>query len=278
VEIIYRFYKNRLAFIGFILIVLYLLMAVLAPLIAPYDPYEMDRDKMLKEPDSENILGTDQFGRDILSRIIHGSRISLQVGVISVGISLLFGVALGTVAGYYGKWIDYGLSRVIDVMFSFPDILLALVVMAILGQSLVNVMIAIGIVYTPIFARIARGSVLAMKSSLFVEAAKSMGVSNFTIIRRHIIPNITAPLIVQATLSFAFAILAEAALSFLGLGVEPDVPSWGIMLNDGKDWMERAWWIAVFPGIAISLAVLCFNLTGDGLRDSLDPTLRNEVL
>ncbi len=277
-EIIYRFYKNRLAFIGFILIVLYLLMAVLAPLIAPYDPYEMDRDKMLKEPDSENILGTDQFGRDILSRIIHGSRISLQVGVISVGISLLFGVALGTVAGYYGKWIDYGLSRVIDVMFSFPDILLALVVMAILGQSLVNVMIAIGIVYTPIFARIARGSVLAMKSSLFVEAAKSMGVSNFTIIRRHIIPNITAPLIVQATLSFAFAILAEAALSFLGLGVEPDVPSWGIMLNDGKDWMERAWWIAVFPGIAISLAVLCFNLTGDGLRDSLDPTLRNEVL
>nr|WP_256558267.1 ABC transporter permease [Halobacillus sp. A1] len=236
----------------------------------------MAPDARFAEPSLAHFLGTDQFGRDILSRIIYGSRISLQVGIISVGLSFVLGTLIGVVAAYYGKWVDAALSRLTDVMFSFPDILLALVIMAILGPSLTNLMIAVGIVYTPIFARIARGSVLSIKNSLFIEAARSMGVSNLKIMWKHILPNSMAPLIVQVTLSFAFAILAEAALSFLGLGVSPDTPSWGIMLSEGKSWMESAWWIAVFPGIAITLAVFSFNVMGDGLRDALDPRLKNE--
>ena len=236
----------------------------------------MAPEARLAGPSLAHWLGTDQFGRDILSRIIYGTRISLQVGIISVGLSLVLGTIIGVVAGYYGKWVDAALSRLTDVMFAFPDILLALVIMAILGPSLTNLMIAVGIVYTPIFARIARGSVLANKNSLYIEAAQSMGVSNLKIMWKHILPNSMAPLIVQVTLSFAFAILAEAALSFLGLGVSPDTPSWGIMLSEGKDWMESAWWIAVFPGIAITLAVFSFNVMGDGLRDALDPRLKNE--
>lgn len=210
--------------------------------------------------------------------MVYGARISFKVGLISVGIALTAGVVIGAVAGYYGRWVDTALSRVIDILFSFPDILLALVIMAVLGASLTNVMIAIGIVYTPIFARITRGTVLEIKESLFIDAARVLGAGRLTILRRHILPNAMAPIIVQTTLSLAFAILAEAALSFIGLGVEPDTPSWGIMLNEGKDWMEAAWWIAVFPGLAITLAVLGFNVLGDGLRDALDPRLKGERL
>jgi peptide/nickel transport system permease protein len=273
----YRFYKNKLAFGGFVVIAVYIALAVLAPWIAPYDPYEMNTNALLSEPGEEHLFGTDQFGRDVLSRIMYGSQISLKVGLISVGISLLLGVAIGMTAAFYGKWVDALLSRVIDVLFAFPDILLALAIMAVLGPNLTNVMIAIGIVYTPIFARIARGAALTVKDSLYIEAARSIGVNHFTIICRHILPNSLAPIIVQTTLSFAFAILAEAALSFLGLGVEPDSPSWGIMLNEGKDWLETAWWTAVFPGLAITLAVLSFNVMGDGLRDALDPSLKEEA-
>lgn len=275
-EIWNRFRKNKLAFIGLICISLFLFVALLAPFVSPYDPYKMDGTVMLSSPSSAHWLGTDQFGRDILSRIMYGAQISIKVGVISVGIALFFGVFIGVCAGFFGKWTDSILSRVTDILFAFPDIVLALAIMAILGPSLTNVMIAIGIVYTPIFARIARGAVLSIKDSLYIEAARSIGVGPFTIIRKHVLPNIIAPLIVQTTLSFAFAILAEAALSFLGLGVQPDTPSWGIMLNEGKGWMESAWWIAVFPGVAITLAVLSFNTMGDGLRDALDPRLRNE--
>jgi peptide/nickel transport system permease protein len=275
-ELWYRFRKNKLALIGFIVIFSFMFLAIAAPFVAPYDPYKMDTTSALSGPTAEHWFGTDQFGRDILSRIIYGAQISLKVGMISVGIALVFGVIMGIVAAYYGKWVDGILSRITDVMFSFPDILLALVIMAILGPSLTNLMIAIGIVYTPTFARIARGSVLSIKDSLYIEAARSMGVNNFTIMWRHILPNALAPIIVQVTLSFAFAILAEAALSFLGLGVSPDTPSWGIMLSEGKDWLERAWWAAVFPGIAITLAVFSFNVMGDGIRDALDPRLKNE--
>jgi peptide/nickel transport system permease protein len=273
----YRFYKNKLAFAGFVVISLYIVIAALAPWVAPYDPYTMNTNALLAEPGEEHLFGTDQFGRDILSRIMYGSQISLKVGLISVGISLLCGVTIGVIAAFYGKWVDSLLSRVIDVLFAFPDILLALAIMAVLGPSLTNVMIAIGIVYTPIFARIARGAALTVKDALYIEAARSIGVSHYKIIRRHILPNSLAPIIVQTTLSFAFAILAEAALSFLGLGVEPDSPSWGIMLNEGKDWLETAWWTAVFPGAAITLAVLSFNVMGDGLRDALDPSLKEEA-
>jgi peptide/nickel transport system permease protein len=273
----YRFYKNKLAFAGFVVISLYIVIAALAPWVAPYDPYTMNTNALLAEPGKEHLFGTDQFGRDILSRIMYGSQISLKVGLISVGISLLCGVTIGVIAAFYGKWVDSLLSRVIDVLFAFPDILLALAIMAVLGPSLTNVMIAIGIVYTPIFARIARGAALTVKDALYIEAARSIGVSHYKIIRRHILPNSLAPIIVQTTLSFAVAILAEAALSFLGLGVEPDSPSWGIMLNEGKDWLETAWWTAVFPGAAITLAVLSFNVMGDGLRDALDPSLKEEA-
>jgi peptide/nickel transport system permease protein len=276
-EIWFRFRKNQLALWGFIIVFIFVLLALLAPVISPYDPYEMSGDDMLSEPSSSHWMGTDQFGRDIMTRMMYGAQISLKVGSISVGIALLLGVTMGVLAGYFGKWTDAVLSRVTDVMFSFPDILLALAIMAVLGTSLTNVMIAIGIVYTPIFARIARGAVLGMKDALYIEAARSMGVGHWKIIKRHVLPNIMAPLIVQTTLSFAFAILAEAALSFLGLGVEPDTPSWGIMLNEGKDWMETAWWVAVFPGLAITLAVLSFNIMGDGLRDALDPRLKDEI-
>ncbi|HCX04066.1 MAG: ABC transporter permease [Tissierellales bacterium] len=275
-EIWYRFRKNKLALFGFSVLLVFIILALAAPIIAPYDPFEMNTQSTLQKPNSSHIFGTDQFGRDILSRIIHGTRISFKVGVISVGISLVVGVAMGISAGYFGGWIDIVISRIIDIMFSFPDIFLALVIMAVLGTSLTNVMIAIGIVYTPIFARIARGSTLTVKDNAYIEAARSIGVGDLMTIIRHILPNILAPLIVQITLSFGFAIRSEAALSFLGLGVEPDVPSWGIMLNEGKDWMELAWWVSVFPGLAATLAILSFNVLGDGLRDALDPKLKNE--
>jgi len=275
-EIWYRFRKNKLALFGFAVLVVFIILALAAPIIAPYDPFQMSVGETLQSPNSSHIFGTDQFGRDILSRIIHGTRISFKVGIISVGISLVVGVAMGIAAGYFGGWIDIIISRIIDIMFSFPDIFLALVIMAILGTSLTNVMIAIGIVYTPIFARIARGSTLTVKDNAYIEAARSIGVGDLMTIIRHILPNILAPLIVQITLSFGFAIRSEAALSFLGLGVEPDVPSWGIMLNEGKDWLELAWWVSVFPGLAATLAILSFNVLGDGLRDALDPKLKNE--
>jgi len=275
-EFFYRFYKNKLAFIGFIILAVFLMMAIFAPLIAPYDPYQMNPNAMLKAPNSSHIFGTDQFGRDIFSRIVFGSRISFKVGIISVGLSLVVGVSMGILAGFYGGIVDSIISRIMDVMFSFPQIFLALVIMAVLGTSSTNLMIAIGLVYIPIFGRIARGSVLSIKDSLYIEAAHSIGVKNLVIMFRHILPNIMAPIIVQTTLSFGFAIRAEAALSFLGLGVEADVPSWGIMLNQGKDWMEMAWWNAVFPGLSATLAILSFNILGDGLRDALDPRLRND--
>ena len=269
------YFHNKLAVAGSVILLLFILMAVFAPLIAPYDPFFMDYSAPLSPPSAAHLFGTDNMGRDILSRIIYGARISLQVSLVSVSIATAAGVLLGVLAGYFGKWADSLISRILEVMFAFPEVLLALLIMSILGSSLNNIMIAIGIVYTPIFARITRGAVLTVKDSLYVEAAKSMGVKNRTIILRHILPNIVSPIMVQVTLSLAFAILSEASLSFLGIGVEPDIPSWGIMLNNGKAWIELAWWVGVFPGIAIALAVLGFNILGDGLRDVLDPRLRN---
>lgn len=274
-DLLRRFKKNRIALIGTLIIIFYLILALLAPILAPYDPYTMDYMAILEGPSSSHLFGTDQFGRDILSRIFYGARISFQVGILSVSIALGLGTLLGVIAGFYGGWPDLIISRIIEILFAIPDILMALAIMAILGPSLNNLMVAIGIVYTPIFARIARGAALDVRESIFIEAARAIGVGNRMIMFRHLLPNILAPIIVQTTLSLAFAILSEAALSFLGFGVQPDLPSWGIMLNEGKDWMEMAWWMSVFPGIAISLAVLSFNLMGDGLRDTLDPRLKN---
>lgn len=274
-DFLYRFFHNKLAVSGSVILLFFILMAAFAPVLAPYDPFYMDPAAALTGPSPAHLLGTDNMGRDILSRIIYGSRISLKVSLVSVAIATTAGVILGVAAGYFGKAADAVISRVLEVMLSFPEVLLALLIMSILGSSLNNIMLAIGIVYTPIFARIARGAVLSVKDSLYVEAARSIGVKDVTIILRHILPNILSPVLVQVTLSLAFAILSEAALSFLGIGVEPDIPSWGIMLNNGKAWIEIAWWVGVFPGIAIALAVLSFNILGDGLRDVLDPRLRN---
>lgn len=274
-DFFYRLIHNKLAVTGGVILILFILMAVLAPVIAPYDPYYMDASATLAPPSAEHLLGTDNMGRDILSRIFYGAQISLKVSIVSVSIATAAGVILGVVAGYFGKLTDGIISRILEIMFAFPEVLLALLIMSILGPSLNNIMIAIGIVYTPIFARITRGAVLSVKDSLYVEAARSIGVKDSIIIVRHILPNILSPILVQITLSLAFAILSEASLSFLGIGVEPDIPSWGIMLNNGKSWIEIAWWVGVFPGIAIALAVLGFNILGDGLRDVLDPRLRN---
>lgn len=274
-DFLYRFFHNKLAVSGSIILLLFVLMAAFAPVLAPYDPFYMDPAAALTGPSPEHLLGTDNMGRDILSRIIYGSQISLKVSLASVAIATAAGVLLGVAAGYFGGITDAVISRILEVMLSFPEVLLALLIMSILGSSLNNIMLAIGIVYTPIFARIARGAVLSVKDSLYVEAARSIGVKDVTIIVRHVLPNILSPVLVQVTLSLAFAILSEAALSFLGIGVEPDIPSWGIMLNNGKAWIEIAWWVGVFPGIAIALAVLGFNILGDGLRDVLDPRLRN---
>lgn len=271
----YRFFHNKLAVAGSLILTFFVLLAVFAPFLAPYDPFYMDGTAALAAPSGQHLFGTDNMGRDILSRIIYGARISLKVSVVSVSIATAAGVFLGVLAGYFGKIADGIISRILEVMFAFPEVLLALLIMSILGPSLNNIMIAIGIVYTPIFARITRGAVLSVRESLYVEAAKSIGVGDLKIIARHILPNILSPVLVQVTLSLAFAILSEAALSFLGIGVEPDIPSWGIMLNNGKAWIEIAWWVGVFPGIAIALAVLGFNILGDGLRDVLDPRLRN---
>lgn len=274
-DFLYRFFHNKLAVSGSIILLLFVLMAAFAPVLAPYDPFYMDPAAALTGSSPEHLLGTDNMGRDILSRIIYGSQISLKVSLASVAIATAAGVLLGVAAGYFGGLTDAVISRILEVMLSFPEVLLALLIMSILGSSLNNIMLAIGIVYTPIFARIARGAVLSVKDSLYVEAARSIGVKDVTIIVRHVLPNILSPVLVQVTLSLAFAILSEAALSFLGIGVEPDIPSWGIMLNNGKAWIEIAWWVGVFPGIAIALAVLGFNILGDGLRDVLDPRLRN---
>lgn len=251
------------------MISLLLLAAIFAPYIAPYSPYEMNPEQLLAPPSSQHWAGTDRFGRDVFSRLIYGARIAVEVAVVAVLIALIGGTFIGVSSGYFGGRIDWLLSRCVDVLLSLPEILLALIAIAVLGPSQSNLMLAIGIVYLPLFARIARGATLKIRQEPYIEASLLLGAGPWYIIRRHILPNISGPLIVQISLSLAFAILAEAALSFLGFGVEPDVPSWGIMLKEGKDWMEDAWWLATFPGVIMTLAVLSFNLFGDQLRRSL---------
>ena len=269
-----RLLKNKIALFGLGIILILIVTAILAPIIAPYDPIETDILQRLKAPSGEHLLGTDDLGRDILSRLIYGSRISLQVGVISVSFALIFGVTIGLLAGYYGGKVELILMRVIDVMLAFPSILLAIAIMAILGPQLSNAMIAIGLINLPRFARIVRSSVLTVKEEEYVAAAKSLGASDFRIIIKHILPNCLAPLIVQSTLSIATAILEAAGLSFLGLGAQPPIPEWGAMLSAGRASLQLAPWVVTFPGLAIVITVLGFNLFGDGLRDALDPKMK----
>jgi peptide/nickel transport system permease protein len=261
--------------VGAVIIALLILLAVSAPLISPFDPLAQP-SKRLVEPGGAYLLGTDEFGRDVLSRLIYGSRVSLQVGVISVGMALLLGGTLGLVSGYYLGLVDSLVQRVVDVILAFPSVILIIAISGVMGPSMVTAMIAIGIVYAPNFARIARGPTLAITREQYVEAARTVGAGSARIIFRHVLPNVAAPMIIQTTLAFSTAILAEAALSFLGLGTQPPDPSWGTMLGSGRKYMELAPWVAVFPGLAIMITVFGFNLLGDALRDAMDPRLRRQ--
>jgi peptide/nickel transport system permease protein len=242
--------------------------------LAPQSATKIDITAALRAPDQVHWMGTDQYGRDVYSRVIHGSSISLTIGFISVGIAATAGTAVGLVAGFYGGRVDGVLMRVIDVMLAFPGILLALAIVSVLGPSLRNLMIAVGISAIPFYARLVRGSVLIAKEQLYVEAARVVGVPISSILIRHILPNVVAPIIIAATLGMGTAILAAAGLSFIGLGSQPPTPEWGRMLSEGRDYLRDGWWISTFPGIAIMLTVLGVNMLGDGLRDVLDPRLR----
>jgi peptide/nickel transport system permease protein len=259
---------------GLFLVITLAAVAVFANLLAPHDPIKINPDSALSPPGGKNVLGTDPLGRDILSRLIHGARISLRVGLVSVGIAAVCGSTLGLLSGYYGRWADLVVMRLIDLLLAFPNVLLALVIIAILGPSIFNLMIAVGISATPGYARLVRGSVLSAKENVYVEAAVAVGCSDRLIIWRHILPNVLAPVIILSTLGMAGAILTGAALSFLGLGVQPPTPEWGTMLSDGRNYLRKAWWITTFPGLAIMLTVLSINMLGDGLRDALDPRLK----
>lgn len=269
-----RLRRNRLALGGGFLIAAFLFLAVFAPWVAPYDPIEQDWRSVQQAPSGSHWFGTDELGRDLLSRVIHGARISMTIGVISVSIGLVFGTTVGLVSGYFGGFLDSLLMRLMDIMLAIPYVLLAIAIVAILGPGLWNTMIAIGIVTIPQFARIVRSSVIEIRSTDYVEAARALGVGHARIMLRHILINALSPIIVQSTLTIASAILNAAALGFLGLGAQPPTPEWGVMLSDGRLLLLVSPWIVTFPGIAIILSVLGFNMLGDGLRDALDPRLQ----
>ncbi len=277
----YRQYKkNRSALIGAYIVIVLIVFAIFSPLLTSYDPLIQDISNRLIPPSWENggsfahLLGTDDFGRDVYSRIIYGARISLTIGIVSVGISLFFGVIMGLIAGYFGGYTDIIIMRIVDMMLSIPAILLAIVIVSILGPDLFNAMIAIGVVGIPTFARIIRSSVLGEKEKEYVTASRINGSSNIRLMSKVILPNCTTPIIVQATMGFASAVLEAAGLSFLGLGAQPPTPEWGAMLSDSLQFITTAPWMIVYPGIAIFLTVMGFNLVGDGLMDVLDPKLK----
>jgi peptide/nickel transport system permease protein len=272
-RVLRRLVHHKSAVIGFVIIAVLILTALMAPIVAPYDPIAISR-QVLKSPSAEHVMGTDNLGRDIFSRVIYGTRVSLQMGFIAVAIAATLGTAMGVVAGSYGGWTDSVLMRVVDALMAVPGILLALTVAAMLGSGLHNAMIAVGVAWIPSFARIVRASVLQVKAMPYVEAARSLGCGGFRLIWRHILPNALTPVLVLSSLGVGTAILIGAALSFLGVGARPPTAEWGIMLADGRQFMRSAWWIMSFPGLAITVAVLAANLLGDGLRDALDPRMK----
>lgn len=261
--------RDRKAQVGIVILALFIFVAIFASWLAPYDPNEMTID-MMGSPTWAHPLGTDDLGRDLLSRILWGTQISLFVGVATVAIALVFGVALGVLAGYYGGWIDMIIMRYIDLQWAFPNFIIAVYLVAVFGAGLTNVIIAISLAFLDDFARVARSMVLTLKEEQFIDAARTQGFSDARIMLRHILPNAMAPLIVQATVSISYAILGEASLSFLGLGVDANTPTWGLILADGRSFISQAWWLGVYPGLAIMLVVLSINFLGDSLRDALD--------
>lgn len=267
------FMRNRAAMGGLTVLVVIVLAAALAPLLVPHDPLSADLVKMLAPPSSAHPLGTDELGRDILSRVLHGARISLTLGFVAVAIALAVGVPLGAIGAYRGGWVDLAIMRLVDILLSFPPILLAITVVVVLGPSLYNAMIAIGIAQMPVYARLVRGVVLSLKEREFVDAARALGAGDARIVFSHILPNCLSPLIVQSTLQVASAILSAAALGFLGLGAQPPIPEWGAMLSKARLYLRVAPYLSIFPGMAILVTTLAFNLLGDGLRDALDPRM-----
>ncbi len=276
-QILEALFANKLAVAALVVLALLAIAAIFGRALAPYEINQVNVTDRLQPPSGEHWFGTDELGRDVFSRVLAAARVSVQVGLIAVGIALVAGVSLGLVAGFYGGRVDDVVMRAMDMLFAFPAILLAMAILAVLGPGFVNAMIAIGIVYTPIFARITRASVLTIREEVFVRAARSLGASDLRLLRLHVLPNVLGPIIVQTSLSLAFAILSEAALSFLGLGIQPPDPSWGRMLFEGRGFVEQAWWMGVFPGLAIFVTVLSFNLVGDALRDALDPRQRSAI-
>lgn len=268
-----RLRRNPIGLVGAIIVLATIVVAIAAPVIAPYNPASQDADRLLG-PSGAHLLGTDELGRDTFSRIVYGARVSLQVGIIAVGVALLVGGLLGMLAGFFGGLLDNVIMRVVDILFAFPGLILAIVIAGLLGPSSRNAMIAIGVIYAPAFARVIRGSVLSVQNELYIESARVAGATDLGVIGKHILPNIVAPMIVLVTVYLSSAILAEAGLSFLGLGTQPPEPSWGGMLNAARTYMEINPWMAIAPGLAIMIVVLGLNFLGDGLRDILDPRLR----
>lgn len=271
-----RLFRRKLVLFGAVILLVIVIGAIAAPLIAPYSPTGMRVTQRLRPPSMTNWFGTDEFGRDILSRIIYGGRASLGIGMAVVFASMLAGTTLGLLAGYF-RALDTIIMRIVDAMMSLPDILLAIFLVAILGASAGNVVLALAIVYTPRVTRVVRGSTLVVRELPFVEAARVLGVSTWRILTVHILLNVASPILVQATFIFAYAVLAEAGLSFLGAGVPPEIPTWGTMIASGQQYADRAFWVVFFPGLAIVLAALSLQLVGDGLRDMLDPKLRKAL-
>ncbi len=269
-----RLRRNKIAVLGLLIVSLYVFCAIFAPYVAPYNPIEQDLSKSFLPPCKEHPLGCDEFGRDILSRIIWGARVSLIIQVSSVVIAMVIGVLIGAIGGYYGGKIDEVLMRLMDMLLAFPGMLLALAIIAVLGPSLVNLIIAIGIYSVPQFARITRGSVLAIKENEYVTAARAIGESDLSIIVRYVLPNALSPIVVQTTLRMATVLLTAAGLGFLGLGVQPPTPEWGTMLSSARMYLRLAPFVAFFPGLAIMIVVLGFNFLGDGLQDALNPRLK----
>ena len=271
----YSFCTRKVAVLGLVIVVLYILIAIFAPVLAPYDPIKQDLANMLQKPSAEHLFGTDEVGRDILSRIIYGARISMKVGFYAVGVAFLIGVPLGIFAGFYGGKVDLIIMRAMDVLLAFPGILLSIVFVSVLGPNLDNAILSVGIYTVPNFARMARGEALTLRSSEFAEAARAMGASNTRIIFSHILINIVSPLIVMATLSFGTAIITTAGMGFLGIGAQPPTPEWGAMLSSGRQYLLVAPHATTYTGLAIMFLVLGLNLLGDGLRDVLDPKMKD---
>ncbi|UCH24282.1 MAG: ABC transporter permease [Trueperaceae bacterium] len=273
-QVLTRLWRSGSFMVGFSTLVVLVALSLAAPALTPYNPIKINTRERLQPPGLNHPFGTDQMGRDILSRVLHGGRLSLPMGVVPVAIAAVVGMMLGVIAGFYGRWVDLVIMRVADVWIAFPPILMALAVVTILGTGLTNIMIALGIAWIPYYTRMARGTVISAKERVYVEAARALGSQDGRIMLKHIFPNVLTPILVMATMGVANAILAGAALNFLGLGAQAPAPEWGTMLADGRQFIRLGWWIGLFPGVTIAVTVLAANLAGDGLRDALDPKLK----